>query len=226
MIPAVLILLYIALVGYIGSVAFRKGKTSSEDFFLASRTIGSLVFFLSLFATNMTAFAILGSSGLSYKQGIGIYGLMASSSGLVIPLTIFFIGTRLWALGKRFGHQTQGAFFRDRWECSTIGTVIFSLSVAMLVPYMIISIMGGGRVLNDISGGRVTYWLGCAIVALVVTVNVFFGGMRGTVWVNIFQTIMFLCFGAVAVAVISQALPGGFGEYISKIASNPKTSYL
>ena len=76
-----------------------------------------MVFFLSIFATNMTAFAILGSSGQAYRQGIGIYGLMASSSGLVIPLTIFFIGTRLWAMGKRFGHQTQVAFFRDRWEC-------------------------------------------------------------------------------------------------------------
>jgi SSS family solute:Na+ symporter len=226
MIPVIVVGIYLAVIAVIGSVAFRKGKQNTEDFFLASRTIGAMVFFLSIFATNMTAFAILGSSGQAYRQGIGIYGLMASSSGLVIPLTIFFIGTRLWSLGKRFGHQTQVGFFRDRWECSTIGTVIFTLSVVMLVPYMIISIMGGGRVLSDISGGRVHYWLGCAVVALVVTVNVFFGGMRGTVWVNIFQTVMFLCFGAVAVAVISHALPNGFGEYISKIAGNAKTSYL
>jgi SSS family solute:Na+ symporter len=174
----------------------------------------------------MTAFAILGSSGQAYRQGIGIYGLMASSSGFIIPLTIFFIGTRLWAIGKRFGHQTQVAFFRDRWECKSIGTVIFTLCVVMLIPYMIISIMGGGRVLNDISGGRVAYWLGCAVVALVVTVNVFFGGMRGTVWVNIFQTTLFLLFGAVAVAVISQHIPGGFSEYIRKIAGDPKSSFL
>src|SRR6266567_391390 len=225
MIPVVVILVYLALIAFVGSIAFRRGKTNTEDFFLANRSVGEMVFFLSLFATNMTAFAILGSSGQAYRQGIGIYGLMASSSGLVIPLTIFLIGTRLWSLGKRFGHQTQVGFFRDRWECSAIGTVIFALSVAMLIPYMIISIMGGGRVLSDISGGRVEYWLGCAVVALVVTVNVFFGGMRGTVWVNIFQTIMFLCFGAVAVAVISHALPGGFGEYINKIAHG-KTSYL
>src|ERR1041385_618846 len=177
MIPVVLIFLYVGLIAFIGSIAYRRGKTNTEDFFLANRSVGEMVFFLSLFATNMTAFAILGSSGMSYRQGIGVYGLMASSSGLVIPLTIFFIGTRLWAIGKRFGHQTQVAYFRDRWECSTIGTVIFCLSVAMLVPYMIISIMGGGRVLNDISGGRVASWLGCAIVALVVTINVFFGGM-------------------------------------------------
>src|SRR3954469_13884367 len=199
MVPVIVIAIYLLVIAGIGFFAFKRGKSNTEDFFLASRTIGPMVFFLSLFATNMTAFAILGSSGLAYRRGIGIYGLMASSSGFMIPLTIFLIGTRLWALGKRFGHQTQVQFFRDRWECDTIGTVIFALSAAMLVPYMIISIMGGGTVLAQIShsgsGGNplIPYWLGCAIVAIVVTLGVFLGGMRGTVWVNILQTTMFLC---------------------------------
>jgi SSS family solute:Na+ symporter len=232
MIPAIVVFIYLAIIAFIGSVAFRRSKANTEDFFLANRGIGSMVFFLSLFATNMTAFAILGSSGQAYRQSIGIYGLMASSSGLVIPLTIFFIGTRLWALGKRFGHQTQVQFFRDRWECDGIGTVIFLLSVAMLIPYMIISIMGGGTVLQDISTPKgsdspfIPYWLGAAIVALVVTMNVFFGGMRGTVWANVFQTILFLSFGAIAVTVISHALPGGFSDYLTKIVHNPKTGFL
>ncbi len=151
MIPVVVILVYLVVIAVIGGVAFKRSKENTEDFFLANRSIGSMVFFLSIFATNMTAFAILGSSGQAYRQGIGIYGLMASSSCFVIPLTIFFIGTRLWAMGKKFGHQTQVSFFRDRWECNHIGTVIFALSAAMLVPYMIISIMGGGTVLADIS---------------------------------------------------------------------------
>src|SRR6266404_3634156 len=123
MVPVIVILIYLAVVAVVGSIvfrrgktntedfflahrsvrqekilgiriAFRRGKTNTEDFFLANRSVGEMVFFLSLFATNMTAFAILGSSGQAYRQGIGIYGLMASSSGLVIPLTIFFIGTR------------------------------------------------------------------------------------------------------------------------------------
>jgi SSS family solute:Na+ symporter len=222
MIPAVVVFIYLAIVAYIGGVAFRRGKENTEDFFLASRTIGPMVFFLSIFATNMTAFAILGSSGNAYRRGIGVYGLMASSSAFVIPLTIFFIGTRLWAVGKRFGHQTQVAFFRDRWECSGIGTVIFVLSAAMLIPYMIISIIGGGLVLQDISRAGaaqplIPYWLGCLIVATVVTVNVFFGGMRGVVWVNIFQTLLFLSFGLVAVLVISHSLPGGFASYLARM---------
>jgi SSS family solute:Na+ symporter len=232
MIPVIVILAYLALIAFIGGVAFKRSKENTEDFFLANRSIGPLVFFLSIFATNMTAFAILGSSGQAYRQGIGIYGLMASSSCFVIPLMIFFIGTRLWALGKKFGHQTQVAFFRDRWECNHIGTAIFTLSAAMLVPYMIISIMGGGTVLAEISMSGEThqpiipYAWGCATVALVVTLNVFLGGMRGTVWVNILQTILFLCFGAVAVAVISHALPHGFSYYMENLASNPKTRFL
>src|SRR5207253_8122233 len=172
MIPAIVVFIYLAIVAYIGGAAFRRSKENTEDFFLASRTIGPMVSFQSIFATNMTAFAILGRSGMAYRRGIGVYGLMASSSGFIIPLTIFFIGTRLWAVGKRFGHQTQVAFFRDRWECSGIGTVIFALSAAMLIPYMIVSIMGGGTVLAQIShvqGGTtpiIPYWLGCAIVAV------------------------------------------------------------
>src|SRR5882672_5573349 len=164
MLPVIVVCAYLALIAFVGSIAFRRGKTNTEDFFLANRSVGEMVFFLSIFATNMTAFAILGSSGQAYRQGIGIYGLMASSSALVIPLTIFFIGTRLWSLGKRFGHQTQVQFFRDRWECDSIGTAIFALSAAMLVPYMIISIMGGGTVLQDISTAKgahdplIPYW--------------------------------------------------------------------
>src|ERR1700742_2662659 len=133
MIPVIVVLVYLALIAVIGSVALSKSKENTEDFFLANRSIGPLVFFLSIFATNMTAFAILGSSGQAYRQGIGIFGLMASSSCLVIPLTIFFIGTRLWAIGKKHGHQTQVSFFRDRWECNHIGTVIFVLTIAMLL---------------------------------------------------------------------------------------------
>ncbi len=243
MIPTIVIFLYLAVVLYLGIFAFRKGKGTGEDFFLASRSVGGLVFFLSLFAPNMTAFAILGSSGKAYNDGIGVYGLMASSSGLVIPLTLFFIGTRLWAHGKRFGHMTQVQFFRDRWECSEIGTVLFVLSAAMLIPYIIISVIGGGEILSGLSvvlgpdhqpvmnsvvrgdgsvaleaQRYVSYEWGAAIVALVVIGNVFFGGMRGAVLVNVFQTILFLCFGAIASVVIANSIEGGFSQTIERMA--------
>src|SRR5688500_5964924 len=173
----------------------------------------------------MTAVAILGSSGNAFTNGIVTYGLMASSSGLVIPLTIFLIGTRVWALGKKYGFITPVQIFRDRWECSHIGTVIFAVQAVLLVPYIIIGIMGGGTTLSAISQGAVPFWFGGAIVAMVVMTYVFFGGMRGTAWVNTFQTILFLVFGVIAIGVIGSGM-GGFGGAVEALGSSPATSWL
>jgi len=227
LIPAIFVFLYLAAVLYIGVFAFRKarGRKEAEDYFLASRSLGPFVFLFSLFGTNMTAFAILGSSGHAFSNGIVTFGLMASSSGLVIPLTIFFIGTRVWALGKKHGFMTPVQMFRDRWECSHIGTVIFVVQAVLLVPYIIIGIMGGGTTLNVISGGFVPYWFGGAIVALVVMGYVFFGGMRGTAWVNTFQTILFLLFGAIAIVVIGAGM-GGFKSAANAMLSSPALAPL
>src|SRR5258706_388534 len=122
--PAIVIFVYLAIVLYIGIFAFRRGKGTGEDFFLAGRSIGSIVFFLSLFATNMTAFAIIGG----------------------------------------------------------------------------------------------------AVVALVVMGNVFFGGMRGAVLVNVFQTLLFLSFGAIAFWAIGKHV--NFTETVGKMVANPAQSPL
>jgi len=227
LIPALFVFAYLAIVLYIGVFAFRRSarREQAEDYFLAGRSLGPFVFLFSLFGTNMTAFAILGSSGHAFNNGIVTFGLMASSSALIIPLSLFLIGTRVWALGKRFGFMTPVQMFRDRWECGHIGTVISAVQAAFLVPYIIIGVMGGGTTLYAISGGRVPYWLGGAIVALVVMSYVFFGGMRGTAWVNTLQTLLFLCFGAVAVIVIGAGM-GGFSSAIEALSSSPATALL
>jgi SSS family solute:Na+ symporter len=219
-IPAAVVFVYLGIILYIGIFAFRSASRGAEDYFLAGRSLGPFVFLLSLFGTNMTAFTILGSSGHAFHNGIVTFGLMASASALVIPLGLFFLGTRVWALGKRYGFMTPVQLFRDRWECGHIGTCIFAVQAALLVPYIVIGVMGGGRALNAISGGMVPYWLGGAVVALVVMSYVFFGGMRGTAWVNTFQATLFLLFGAAAIGIIGTGM-GGFGSAMQAMAGSP-----
>ena len=218
MIPALVVFAYLAVVLYIGIFAFRTSRANNaEEYFLAGRSLGPTVFLLSLFGTNMTAFSILGASGHAFANGIVTFGLMASSSALVIPVCLFAIGTRLWALGKRNHFMTPVQMFRDRWECRHIGTVIFLVQAALLVPYIIIAVMGGGTVLRAITNGFVSYEVGGAIVSSVVMAYVFLGGMRGTAWVNALQTTLFLLFGTIAVFVIGAGM-GGFREAMEALA--------
>jgi SSS family solute:Na+ symporter len=228
MIPAAVVFAYLAIVLYIGIFASRSSAArgaDAEEYFLAGRSLGPAVFLLSLFGANMTAFSILGASGHAFANGIVTYGLMASSSALIIPLTLFVIGTRLWALGKRHGFMTPVQMFRDRWECGHIGTVIFAVQATLLIPYIVIAVVGGGTTLRAVSGGVVPYWLGGAIVSLVVMGYVLFGGMRGTAWVNTFQTILFLSFGAIAVSVIAAGM-GGFRQAMEAMLASPASAPL
>ena len=222
MIAALIVFAYLGVVLYIGIFAFRKyaRKPDAEEFFVAGRSLGPAVFLLSLFGTNMTAFTILGSAGHAFGNGILTFGLMASASAFVIPLCLFLFGTRIWALGRRFGFITPVQMFRDRWDCGHIGTVIFVLQAALLVPYIIIGVMGGGTAIAAISGGAVPYWAGGAIVALVVMSYVFLGGMRGTAFVNAFQTVLFLSFGVIALVFIGWR-SGGFAGAMERIAASP-----
>jgi SSS family solute:Na+ symporter len=121
--------------------------------------------------------------------------------------------------------MTPVQLFRDRWECNHIGTAIFVVQAALLVPYIIIGIMGGGTTLNAVSGGWVPYWFGGAIVALVVMGYVFFGGMRGTAWVNTFQTVLFLLFGVIAIIVIGAGM-GGFKNAAQQMLASPALAPL
>ena len=91
MIPALVVFAYLAVGAHhrhLRVQARQRRRQDAEDYFLAGRSLGPAVFLLSLFGANMTAFSILGASGHAFANGIVTYGLMASSSALIIPLCL------------------------------------------------------------------------------------------------------------------------------------------
>ena len=216
----------IIIVGYLGILlalglsANRLFRGTSKDYLLASHSIGPFLLLMSLFGTTMTAFALIGSTGESYKDGVGVYGKMASSSGIIHSLCFFLIGLRLWSLGRKHGYLTQIQFFRDRLESNGIGLLLFPVLVGLVIPYLLIGVLGAGAVVNGVTRGTfpdgmfadfnngVPNWLASLVVCIVVLVYVFFGGMRGTAWANALQTMVFMVLGLVTFFVIANKLGG------------------
>ena len=162
---------------------------------------------MSVFGTTMTAFALVGSTGKAYDLGIGVYGLMASSSAVVHSLVFFLVGMRLWAIGKRHGYVTQIQFFRDRFESSFLGSLLFPILVALVIPYLLIGLLGAGAVMlgvtrgmfpDTFAGGAVPSWLTGMVICGVVLFYIFSAGLRGAAWANAFQTVVFMITGVVA----------------------------
>lgn len=211
------IFIYVTLVLIIGIFSHKLFRGTGEDYFVATRTIGPFVLFMSLFGTHMTAFSILGASGEAYHEGIGVFALMASSSALITPCVFFFIGTRVWAVGKKHGYLTQIQYFRDRWDSSGLGLLLFVVLNLLLIPYVLIGVQGGGLTLSQMTKGGIPEWAGGLGVCAVILIYVTYGGMRGTAWVNTFQTMVFMVCGALAFLVIVNDM-GGLTRAMSMVA--------
>ena len=216
---------YLLVLLLLGWGSGRMFRGTSKDFFVASHSIGPFLLLMSVFGTTMTAFALVGSTGKSFERGIGTYGLMASISGLVHMAIFFLVGIRLWALGKKHGYLTQIQFFRERFESQRLGYLLFPILVLLVIPYLLIGIIGAGKVIEPVTAGLfpqiftnptipawsggVPPWLTGLVICLVVLSYVFLGGSRGAAMANAFQTLVFMAMGVVAFYFIVQSL-GGF----------------
>lgn len=206
----------------LGSSLFSRG--TSKDYFVASHSIGPVLLLMSVFGTTMTAFALVGSTGKSFERGIGVYGLMASSSGLIHAACFFLVGIRLWVYGKKYGYVTQIQYFRDRFESNGIGYLLFPILVGMVLPYLLIGVIGACKTILPITAGSfpdtfiyeatpqwnggVPPWLTGLVICSVVVTYVFAGGSRGAAWANTFQTIVFMIMGVVTFTFIANSLGG------------------
>jgi SSS family solute:Na+ symporter len=226
MTPLVIIGIYLAILLVLGVSSNRLFKGTSLDYLLASHSIGPFLLLMSLFGTTMTSFSLVGSTGKSYAVGIGVYGLMASSSALLHPLCFFIIGLKVWKLGRDHGYTTQIEFFKDRLESNRVGWVLFPVLVGLVIPYVLIGILGAGGTINAVtrdvfpetfaeSNGGIPSWLGSLVICGVVLAYVFAGGMRGTAWANAFQTTVFMALGVITFFVLVKGIGGKEGFFES-----------
>jgi solute:Na+ symporter, SSS family len=237
LIAAYLVLLLI--VAFIGRIGFLKN--SAVDYFLASRTCGSFLLVMTVFGTTMTSFALVGSTNEAFRRGIGIYGLMASWSGLIHSACFFVIGTKLWYHGKRFGYSTQIQFFRDRFQSPLLGYLLFPIIVGWVIPYVMLNILGSGTTIAavtkgafpDLFGptchglfktanvGAIPQWLGSATVCVVVLLYVFGGGMRSLSWANALHASVLIALGGVILFLVVGQLGGAVAASQNVAAHRP-----
>ena len=210
--------IYLLTLVVIGAASARLARRTSEDFFIAARSLGPVLLLTSLLGAHMTAFSLLGASAEGYQRGIGVFALMASSSALVAPLVFLYLGTRVWALARRHGFLTQVEYFRERWGSEPLALLLFAALLVLLVPYLLLGVKGGGLTLVEVSDGLLPEWLASLLTAAVVIGYVALGGMRGTAWVNAFQTVLFVALGAVLFGVIVGDL-GGLSTAFTRLAA-------
>lgn len=207
---------YFAVVAGIAYAASRQGTQDAEDYFLGGRSAKTLVLFMALLGTNVTPFVLMGIPGLAYHHGIGVFGLNAAIVALGIPLTFWAIGYPAWRAARATGAVTPAELYAKRLRSPALGIVLFVAFVVYTLPYLVSSVLGVGVAVSVLTADAVsleTAALGLLAVTLVYTAT---GGMRATMWTNVFQGAVFVGFVLVAFVGVADHL-GGFEAVMARV---------
>ena len=194
---------YVAVLAAIGWWAARRTHKTTEDYFLASRSIPWLVTTASLFASLISALTFVGTPAEGYGSD---YRYLLSNGGDILA-TIFIASvfiphfqklrvTSIYeAMAARFGPEARTA-------CS--GYFLLTRTLASTVRIVAIA-----KVLEVVSGGAIDYHQSVMVTIGVILAYTTMGGGRAVAWTDLLQFTL-LCTGAAAGLVYIVAhVPGG-----------------
>ena len=208
---------YVLVLMLIGGYGARVTLGTREDYFMAGRRLGSVAVFMALFASNITAFTIIGFAGFAYQIGYGAFGYVIGWSIFITPFTYYLVGYRSWLLGKRYGYATQPQVFGGILKSPAVSLVFLFLLLYYTLPYLVVSIIGGGLAFSTVSQGVVDYWVAALFIVGVSLIYTVPAGLRGTVWTDIFQGFLFIGMAVLLLLAVADSF-GGFTAITSRIS--------
>ena len=208
----------LTIVMAIGILAARRERTT-EDFFLAGRSVRWWGVAGSIFGTNVSASQLVGMLGIGYSIGFAQshFELGAVAALMLLAYGFLPVYRRLGAftlsawLGRRFDGRSQTLYA----VISVVVTVV-QLTGALYIGSRSVGLLLDGTVLE------VSYLGGVVALSVITGTYTIFGGLKAVIYTDVVQSVLLLAAG-VLVAVLTFAQPevGGWSGMLAFDAARP-----
>jgi SSS family solute:Na+ symporter len=220
----IVVFVYLFFVLFLGSFAGRGRESSVVEYIAASRNLGLFVMYFLMGGAIFSAFAYLGGPGWAYSKGAASFYILAYCALGLVPWWLW--GPRALRAGKKFRFVTQAQLFAGRFQSKTLSVLVSIVSILAFIQYITLQMKGSAYVFEIASEGRIPFWAGALIAYLVVVAYVFFGGVRGVAWTNVFQGAFMIITAWVLGLYITITLYGTPTEMFRQIAAAKPTHLL
>jgi Na+(H+)/acetate symporter ActP len=168
----------LATVG-IGAWGVRFARTTS-DLYVASRAMSPWWNAAAVSGEYLSAASFLGIAGLMMQIGVpALWQAVGFAAGYLALL--LFVAAPL----RRFGSYTLPDFAEGRLASRGLRNLAVAAVLAIDTFYLIPQLKGAGIAFSEVANAP--YAVGIVVVAIVVTLYVALGGMRGVTYVQAFQ---------------------------------------
>jgi sodium/proline symporter len=214
---------YLMLILYLGIKAYKQTHNHG-DYILGGRRLGSVVTALSVGASDMSGWLLLGLPGAIYLSGISEVWI---GVGLVIGAYFnwLFVAKPLRIYSEYANNSiTLPDYFENRFsDKSRILRVISALVILLFFTFYTASGLVGGAILFEHSFG-LDYSVALVAGTIIIVCYTFIGGFLAVVWTDAIQAILMLLALVIApIAVIT--IGGGASAVIDRIQLvNPEST--
>ncbi|NHN47094.1 sodium:solute symporter family protein [Halostella sp. JP-L12] len=210
---------YLLLALGVGLVAYRLTDRSAEDYYLASRTLGTVVLLFTTFATLLSAFTFFAGPNIAFANGPEWILVMGLMDGVLFGILWYVLGYKQWLIGREQGYVTLGEMLGDRFGSTALRGLVAGVSLFWLFPYVMLQQVGAGTALEALTDGTVSYAMGAGLITAFMIAYVVLAGMRGIAWTDTLQgAFMLVMVWAATLWVLSSV--GGLGAATGALAEN------
>jgi solute:Na+ symporter, SSS family len=210
-----ILVLYFALVVFIGFYAKGKANTS-EDFFLAGREMTAWIAGLSFVSANLGSLELMGWAGAAYQ-----YGILAAHWYWIgaIPAMLFLgiVMMPFYYISKT--HSVPGYLqLRFGEGARAVSAVSFAVMTILMSG---VNMYAMALVMKTVLGWNISFsiWVGAATVALYVML----GGLRSAIINEVLQFVLIWA-GAAMIPILGLIEAGGWTKLKAQIAVNVGTT--
>lgn len=199
----IFLVLYLGLLIGGGVLSSRKvGSGDSDDFWVAGRSIGTVMLTMSMVASIMHGGSIISGVGMAAKfGGIAILPYVGFAGGMFVILVLF--AKKLRAMEA----VTLSDYMGKRYKSVRLHAFTAIVVAVSNILYLIAQIRGMGFILQGILG--TTFEMAMVIGTVVLIGYVAAGGLRGAVMANVIQ-FSFMMIGLILLAPNLAKLTGGW----------------
>lgn len=200
---------YVALLACVGAWAARRTAKTTEDYFLASRSIPWLVTAASFMATCISALTFVGTPAEGYGAD---YRYLLANPGDILA-TVFVAGVFLphfQKMGLTSIYQAVAVRFGRPARTACSGYFLLTRTLASTVRIVAIA-----KVLEVVTGGTISYAHCVIIVMGIILAYTTLGGGRAIAWTDLMQFTLLITGALAALAYIIAHVPGGVGAIVA-----------
>ncbi len=198
----------LVLVMAFGLWAARRERTS-EDYFLAGRSVRWWGVAASIYGTNVSANHVVGMLGIGYTVG---FAQSHFELGAIAGLMLLCYG--FLPVYRRLNVYTLSEYLAQRYDERSRVLYALAMLVIMVLVHMVQGFYIGSRSMNLIvrdSPLELGYTWGVIALAVVATVYTVLGGLKAVIWTDVLQSILLLAAGLIVAALtFSQSEIGGW----------------